>query len=63
VSSGERLAAVGWVQSMVRDPARRQILFDLEMLKRAAFEQRGKTRELDTLSKCASNLWRMWAEP
>lgn len=63
VTSGERLVAVGWVQSMVRDATQREMLFDLETLRRELFAGGGKSKQLDALSKCTSNLWRMWAEP
>jgi PKHD-type hydroxylase len=63
VTRGERLVAVGWAQSMIRDASRRELLFDLESARRGLFEQVGKTREFDLLSKCAANLTRLWAEP
>src|SRR6476469_4545003 len=51
VTRGVRVAAVTWVQSMVRDPACREILFDLETSRRSIFESQGKTREFDLISK------------
>jgi PKHD-type hydroxylase len=62
VQRGQRLAAVTWVRSLVRDPAAREILFDLETARHRLFEQVGKTPELDLLSKTQANLLRMWAE-
>jgi PKHD-type hydroxylase len=62
VTRGRRLAAVSWVQSQVRDPARREILFDLDTARRTLFEREGKSREFDLLSKSLANLLRMWAE-
>jgi PKHD-type hydroxylase len=62
VTRGVRVAAVTWVQSMVRDPACREILFDLETTRRSIFESQGKTREFDLISKSFANLMRMWAE-
>ena len=62
VTRGERLVAVGWAQSYVRDPGRREILFDLESAKRRLFETHGKTPEFDLVAKSAANLLRMWAE-
>lgn len=63
VTSGERQVAVGWVQCLVRDPRQRQILFDLEVVRRQLFQQQGKTAQFDALSRSVSNLWRLWAEP
>lgn len=62
VTAGMRLVAVGWVQSLIRDAQRREILFDLEVSCRSLFAQSGKTNEFDLLSKSIANLLRMWAE-
>jgi len=62
VTSGVRLAAVGWVQSWIRDPAEREVLFDLETVRRSLYAQSGKTDEFDLLSKSVANLLRRWAE-
>ncbi len=62
VSSGERLAVVGWVQSIIRDGAQRQVLFDLDQAVEACFAAEGKTQQFDRLAKTRANLMRMWAE-
>lgn len=62
VTRGERVAAVGWVRSLIRDPARRELLFDLETARRRLFDREGKTAEGDLLAKCAANLLRLWCE-
>lgn len=62
VTSGERLAIVGWVTSWVRDPARREVLFDLDQCVAEAWEKDGKSPHFDRLAKTRSNLLRMWAE-
>jgi PKHD-type hydroxylase len=62
VNRGVRLAAVGWVRSFVRDPSRRELLYDLETARRRLFEREGKTPEGDLLAKCAANLTRAWCD-
>lgn len=62
VTKGSRLVAVGWVESWVRDPGKREILFDLETARRAMFSKSGKTPEFDLISKSIANLLRRWAE-
>ena len=62
VTRGERLAAAGWVRSYLRDPAQRELLFDLETARRRLFDREGKTTEADLLAKCAANLMRMWCD-
>lgn len=61
VSAGTRLAIVGWVTSWVREPAKREVLFDLDQSITDAWESGGKTEQFDRLSKTRSNLLRMWA--
>jgi PKHD-type hydroxylase len=62
VTRGARLAAIGWVRSFVRDPARRELLFDLETARRRLFDREGKSADGDLLAKCAANLVRMWCD-
>lgn len=67
VTRGERLVAVGWIQSMIRDPARRQIAWDLwQTLDGMAAAERGETREdvdpYRLLQKARANLLRMWVD-
>ncbi|MEN9225768.1 MAG: Fe2+-dependent dioxygenase [Thermostichus sp. HHBFW_bins_43] len=62
VTQGSRLAAVSWIQSLVRDPQKREILFDLETVRQQLFQESGKTRNFDLLSKTYANLLRKWAD-
>ena len=62
VTRGARLAAVGWARSFVRDPARREMLFDLDTARRQMFARDGKSAEYDLVSKSLANLLRMWVE-
>lgn len=59
VTRGERLACVGWVQSLIRRPDQREALFDLARV-RAAMGP-GEARLL--LDRTTAQLMRMWAEP
>lgn len=62
VTRGVREVAVTWVQSLVRNAEQREVLFDIERVRRLMFERDGKTPEFDLLHKTASNLRRMWVE-
>lgn len=62
VTRGERRVAIGWVQSTVRDPAQREVLFDIDTARRQIFDRDGKTHEFDLLTKSLANLQRFWAE-
>ncbi|MEZ2227668.1 Fe2+-dependent dioxygenase [Microcoleus sp.] len=62
VTEGERIAAVTWVQSLVRDAHKREILFDLDTVRDTLFQKSGKTAEFDLLSKSIANLLRKWAD-
>lgn len=58
VTRGERLACVGWVQSLIRREDQREILFDLWQLQEAV--QDGPARLV--AQKTLGNLLRMWGE-
>jgi PKHD-type hydroxylase len=59
VTSGERMAAVGWVQSLVRRADQREILFDLSRIRDAV---EGAEPQL-LMDRSIGNLMRLWAEP
>jgi PKHD-type hydroxylase len=63
VTRGERLAVVTWAQSMVRDPARREILYDLDAVRRLLANKLADAPETDLAFKAYANLMRMWVEP
>lgn len=62
VTRGERLAVVGWVQSLVRDAGQREILFDLDRSIADLHAREGKSDLFDILAKTRSNLIRMWSD-
>ena len=62
VTRGVRWAAVGWLQSKVRDAGKREILFELDTARRSVFQKYGKTPEFDLMTKSWSNLLRLWVE-
>ena len=62
VVRGVRLAAVGWARSYIRDPARRELLFDLDTARRGLFAREGKSAAFDLVSKSLANLMRMWVD-
>jgi len=62
VTRGCRLAAFFWVESMVRDDARRRLLFDLDMSILTLRQTDGDTQPVVKLTGCYHNLLRMWAD-
>ncbi len=58
VTRGVRLACVGWVQSVIRRADQRELLFDLEQVRRAS----GGEESALLLDKTIGNLLRMWGE-
>lgn len=58
VTAGVRLACVGWVQSSIRRADQREVLFDLERVRRELTEGEARLR----LDKAMGNLLRMWSE-
>ena len=63
VERGERLAVVGWVQSLVREPAIRELLHDLSEARELLAGQEGSGRALELINKSYNNLLRRNAEP
>jgi PKHD-type hydroxylase len=61
VTSGERLAAITWIQSMVRDQAQRQVLYDLALSTQWALRTAPESPEYHRLNNARANLIRMWA--
>jgi len=59
VTSGQRLACVGWIQSQIRRADEREILFDLARVR--ASIGRGEARLV--LDKSIAALVRLWGEP
>ena len=62
VTKGTRVAAVTWVQSFVRDPAQRELLYDLHRIRVACHKTMPESIEADLAFKSYSNLLRMWAD-
>lgn len=62
VTRGERLAAVTWVQSHVRDPAKREILYDIYRMRETLARLHPDEEEADLAFKTHANLLRMWTE-
>ncbi len=62
VTSGIRLAAVTWVQSYVADPARREVLYDIDRIRRRLGEIDPDGAETDLAFKTHANLLRMWSD-
>jgi PKHD-type hydroxylase len=63
IERGERIAIVGWVQSLVRDSAIREMLFDLSAAREQLVGLDGATRAFELVNKTYFNLLRRHAEP
>jgi PKHD-type hydroxylase len=62
VTRGARIASFLWVQSMVREPERRRLLFEMDMAILALRTQYGEIPAAVSLTGSYHNLLRMWAE-
>ena len=62
VTRGARVASFFWIESMVREDNRRQLLFDLDMSILGLRGSIGDTAEVVRLTACYHNLLRMWAD-
>ena len=62
VSRGERLVAVTWVQSLVRDPARRELLYGLNLAREKLLKTEPEAEETAQVNTAYMNLIRMWGD-
>lgn len=62
VTSGKRIAAFTWLQSMVKDDWQRSMLFELDMTIIKLRQQLGDNKEVICLTSHYHNLLRQWAE-
>lgn len=62
VTAGERLVAVTWLQSMVRDPSQRELLYKLHLAREILLENAKDKEETELVSNAYVNLVRMWSE-
>jgi PKHD-type hydroxylase len=62
VTRGERLAAVTWVQSLVRDPARRELLYGLNAAREKLLRDAPEAAETAQVNAAYLNLIRMWSD-
>lgn len=62
VTRGERLVAVTWAQSLVRDPARRELLYDLGQAREKLLQSAPDAAETAQVNAAYLNLIRMWSE-
>jgi len=63
VTRGARLASFFWIQSLVREPERRRLLFEMDMAILALRTDLGEIAPAVSLTACYHNLLRMWAAP
>ncbi len=61
VKSGERLAAVTWIQSMIQDQFKRSMVYDLALVTQWAMETAPESPQYHKLNNTRANLVRMWA--
>lgn len=62
IISGERVAAVTWLQSNVKDAEQRQVLFQLNQVHSALYQQAPNAPATNLILQTHSNLFRMWAD-
>ena len=62
VTQGERLVAVTWAQSMVRDAAKRELLYELNQARENLLKHRPEEQDSKRVDVAYVNLIRMWAD-
>jgi len=62
VTRGERVVAVSWIQSMVRDPDKRALLHELNQAREKLLHDNPEAEETSRVNHAYINLVRMWSE-
>ena len=62
VTRGERLVALTWIQSFVRDAARRELLYELDQARERLLRSDPEGEVTKYVDRSYVNLLRMWAE-
>ena len=62
VTRGERLVAVTWVQSLVRDAARRELLYGLNLAREKLLQSAPQAAPTAQVNAAYLNLIRMWSD-
>lgn len=62
ITRGERLAAIVWLQSMVRDPAQRELLYQLDQARNALLTEKPDAMETKQVDRSYVNLVRIWSD-
>lgn len=62
VTQGSRLVAVTWLQSLVREPAKRELLYDMYRVKEQLLKDAPDDENTKRLDRSYVNLIRMWGD-
>tara|TARA_Y100001935_G_scaffold249035_1_gene247025 strand:+ start:152 stop:817 length:666 start_codon:yes stop_codon:yes gene_type:complete len=62
VTQGERLVALTWIQSFVKDSAKRDLLYELNLVRENLLENSPETDQSKIIDRSYVNLLRMWAD-
>jgi PKHD-type hydroxylase len=62
VTRGERVVAVSWIQSMVRDPDKRALLHELNQAREKLLHDNPQAEETSRVNHAYINLVRMWSD-
>jgi PKHD-type hydroxylase len=62
VTKGERLVAVIWAQSMIKDPQKRELVYELGQARDVLIDERTNSEETAHVSNVYANLVRRWSD-
>ncbi|MEA3638752.1 MAG: Fe2+-dependent dioxygenase [Lamprobacter sp.] len=62
VTRGERLVALTWIQSYIRDPAQRELLYELNQAREVLLKEAPESVHTALVDRSYANLVRMWSD-